>query len=696
MELKIKQKYVDGKVMYGVINENLEEVIPFSYDDIVDNNVCICYKDDCPTIYDRFGNKLVEFDKKYYINDFILRSSDHLICSVTDENKQLGIIEVTTNVKEHKKVTKAIKTKVKVLWEFGKADYIKKNYSEFIIDHLEYCRPFYYKMTGSLSYDEKRDKVVILKPCMNIDTFSLQIGPSYKYPKVTILTGTRINEKTGHLEKFIAQEADGEFEDLESEISPDSEITFFTYYYDEYDGSRKFFNRIIVIGNTINGYCYNLKEKKLCRAFSETYDSIKWDKYSFDEMWEVSKNGKHGVIRAHTYEMSNHDGSCNVPIMGDDYIYQEWIPIKYNQLDFRLGWCRSIGTHEKYKDLIIFDKNEKYFEKNKYIRTYDNNYIDIEYWGDFYVCRKEDGKKDVISEKNLSKYVDGQGFVDFGHIIDNDVDDVEKISYLDRTYVIKTTKNGKIKLFERSGREFNFRNSGEIGDEITSVKQENDVLTVFFNNGLILTYCMSYGYISLLNRMNSKKISPNNIHFEYHNNSNLLIERNNGVKLHFASLTSEAGNSKLQFLFNKDLTDIRLKDTFISGADAELAYTEQKDDRKLTTLSKTITKYHPERCVVEEKYFEGELKIESEIKNDCIILSKVDLKTNQKVYGVFSYISGHILIDFQFAKIRFSKQNYFECTTFDGKKFNIDTDGFVVINDKEKENDNQGKARTRN
>ena len=683
-DLKIKEKYIDGKILSGAINENLEEVIPFVYDCILEHECYICKKDNTSVIYDSNGNYVTEIKEKYSYKKVELFGND-IVLIVENEKGELGIIGIEIEYKDSDKKEVA-SANVKVLYDFGKCDEIDTYgypYKLVKIHNDYFCNTK--KLVGSFRYDGKNHKPIIFEPSYRTITEKFYTGPNWNHPEIILVTGTRFDETKGIYVQFIAQKIGDEYIDLVNDIYYRNEIRIDACSFECCGNKEAYFTGIIRIIDSISTkllcYCHDSVSNKLIKVFENTYDKVEPNYRLNGSAWDVSKDGKKGILRT-TINSFKSSKEYPEPVEGKDYFIQEFVPCKYDELN---NYDEVIiGTRGKYRDIYLYSQNDlDRLILKKQISTYDNNYVHVgSSHGNSYVCVRENGKIDFFT-KHISIDENGKE----SNLLFSNVNYYESItdSIKGRGF-IKTIKDGKVTMYQGSFsygsfNRIDFSVYGLDANDITSITHDNDLVTIFFKNGCALVYELSIHHVGYICSLNFDDATPKNTKVEYHKSLNAIIIRHNDEFI-LRKEDYRKTSSPIEFLFEKHLKELKLDYNFELGTPIRIAYTEEENGHVYTSLLTSKIDYYPEPHYEHDVYENTVSKIESDIICGYCVLSKIDPKTKRKLYGVFSFDRKKEFIEESYANIEIKVIHHeptFICTTFDGKTIHLDTDRFMVI-----------------
>ena len=691
--MKIKQKLVNGKIVCGVINDNMDEVIPFIYDKIElareYHEYFICTKGDCDALYYK-GRLLIDLDQALKLGDVLSFGTppyltDRILMTAFRDGK-VGIISATSNIKTNN---------YEVLYDFGKCDSIYKTNAENIAK-LYKSRKIRNVEVGDVGY-LTRDGIII-EPCYRLEFINIDYcdDDNKKIRKIELLKGYRYSDEKGRYLAFLAQKIDNHYEDILSNVEGDIFLVGTCY------GEDPHFRGYIKVcpfnskqKSCILGFCLDKETMKLKQAFKYRYG------FSF---YEVSKetcsplfernnmkviNGrKLGVVRLRTSAFEEH----KKPVKEQDYIVDEVIPAKYDEITF-ISDNYAIGKIGEYQELIAMEDEGNYINK-KATKVFTNNYIRITKNDNFFECVKEDGKKDIIwfysnTQSKLNDHT--QYFNEIEFIAAKDVDSAEAFADKYGVIILKTINDGKVKVTDLCfDKDFtSYYKKGKKPSDIVdaSINMNNGTYTLFFNDGTLIVYGGGT-YKEPIITLNDSTLNAENSYIEYISEINMVaIKKDHQIRLYKHDLNEFC----LESLLDRNFLDIK----YLSYN--TLVYTELIDNELYTTISsvhhESTIDYRGYRVKpIEYVHIKDSFVVESSI-NNCgsiayLIVSKIDPNTKQKLYGVLHLQSRKIIIGYEFTNINVIEKTCrdntiikFECTTPDGTVLKYDSDGFIEMDE---------------
>lgn len=705
MSIKIKKKYVDGKIVWGAINDNMDEVIPFIYDEIKPigsfSSFYICSKDGVDELYYN-GRMLIDFNQGLKFGEYLCHSgigAEGIIITAFKDEK-IGIIGVGSYYK---------KNNFDVLCDFGKLDSIHKtsdtSYSFGGLTTIEIAdkRAYLYKSRNVGNHKVREigyltNDCIIIDPCYNPEFINCDYNDDdhKKIGKIELLKGYRYSEEEGRYLAFLAQKRDNRYEDILSNVEGDIFVVGTCW------GDTPYFNGRIIVKpfnskqkNYIYGFCLDKETMKLKQAFKYGYNfsysnvSKKTCTPTFESNnIKVIKNSKVGVVRLRTSAFQGH----NKPIKEKDYIVDEAIPAKYDEITF-ISNNYAIGKIGEYYELIIMENEGKYMTK-KSTKVFANNYVSISKKDCFFECVKQDGKKDIIwCSSNVQSKLDGHSYAfdEINFVAAEDVDSAETMAYKNDVAIIKTTKNGKVQVedlhFDEDFTTYYKKGTNPNSIVDASFNKNSGTYTLFFNDGTLMVY-REYTSSKPILTLNDSTLTAENSYIEYISEINMVaIKKDNQIRLYKHDLNEFC----LESLLDRNFLDIK----YLSYN--TLIYTELIDNELYTTISsvhhESTIDYRGFRVKPSEYvHIKDSFVVESSI-NNCgsiayLIVSKIDPNTKQKLYGVLHLQSRKIIIGYEFTNINVIEKPCrdntiikFECTTPDGTVLKYDSDGFIEMDE---------------
>ena len=703
MNIKIKKKYVDGKVVCGAINDSMDVVIPFIYDKIKPatsydryDEYYICSKDASDALYynDRLVIGLEQGYKFYeYLDDEYDFAHNAIIMATSYDGKN-GIVKAYDRIRKGK-------PNFDIIYEFGKCEKIQKA-PKYSGDPTIYkARLYRCRNVGNFEVEEigyLTEDHTIVEPCYKPETMICNYfdEKSKTYERIELLKGYRYSEEKKCYLAFLAQKVGNQYIDIISNIHGDIILEVIKgregYYF---NGLVKTIPINREQKECIFGFCLNKETKKLMQCFKYKYRFAfsKVSPETCSELYEnnnikIIKDSKTGVIRWQTTIFEGH----NKPIKGQDYIIEEVIQPKYDNIKF-ISDNFAIGEIDEYKELIVMENEGKYMTK-KSTKVFANNYVSISKKDCFFECVKQDGKKDIIwCSSNVQSKLDGHSYAfdEINFVAAEDVDSAEAIGYKNDVAIIKTTKNGKVQVedlhFDKDFSTYNKKGANPSSIVDASFNKNNGTYTLFFDDGTLMVYS---GYTSSkpILTLNDSNLTAENSYIEYISEINMVaIKKDNQIKLYKHDLNDFC----LESLLDRSFLDIK----YLSYN--TLIYSELIDNELYTTISsvhhESTIDYRGHRVKpIEYVHIKDSFVVESSI-NNCgsityLIVSKIDPNTKQKLYGVLHLQSRKIIIGYEFTNINVIEKTYrdntiikFECTTPDGTVLKYDSDGFIEMDE---------------
>lgn len=699
MELKVKQKIVNGKKVMGIIDENLNEIAPFEFKNIIEvkserykNSYFICEKEDgtC-SLYDYDGYCRISYNDGY--KDLkLLRYSLDFNCAevVAKKDDEVGILSARVNFKYDNGNHEFIGTEVKVKYEFGKCDVIKEleDGTVQLIKHTKGEDRIGYW------YHQRIDEVVEPK-FLSYDYYTIKCENGVGLYRYQDENG---DKRTGAYRS--------------SDYIEDDKLTFNVEMikYSKIKAKKKVIGLMQkVLDSSKSG---SRSSFKFAEFLPDDYSNISYDEENQIFFLEQSKNGqvKKGFIGVafdwhlggqgwRTCGYPNLKIVVNVPCEYDDLVIIEnnYAVVKkdrkYGLIKFSFGrsngdWdmfnrkrvaygrCYEIvpcmyDSIEKVKDNFIGRVNNEeriitdcIDDETKEFAVVSNNYKKVKpIFDEVFICDLEDGKKEVVVIKKYEKFY-----------LSRDAScTVSKVSPCDDAKIISNNGHGYlIKVI-----------NGDITD-VYCINDENNLEKIEENINDISCDFESKFYI----------ITKNDGHIKFTGNSGRVIFSTEklGIEPNDLSVTYLKAIGKFR-VTNDNLTKIyssldknddneTYKDRVFSCFDALqtyyytfVGYTEILENGLVTKLSHVNTRNE----LKETEILRGNFQVENIVLNGKrIIFSAIDSETGQKKYGVIESQEGKTCIDCDFNNIKYDSENQvFICSTND-EEIIFDIDGFVI------------------
>ena len=670
MELKVKEKLIDGKRLKGIINSNLTEVAPFIFQNIYvykyylfgyDRYYYICEREDgtC-SLYDDYGKCLLDYSEGYK-KLHILKCSNEVIA---EKDGKKGILK-----KHYIKDTDS--SKLEEAYPFGKCDEIEelKDGTVRLIKHT--------KSSDRVGYwYHKKIQERIEPKYLTYDYVTISPEGGVRHPmgciptdhieknkltlNVEMVNYSKLKNKRpvfGIKQKVVTR-ADSytlecNFEDfLPAEYSnikydPKSQIFFLEKIVD--GKIKKGF-----IGVTFDwhfGLCNypNLRKEVDIPCIYDEIEIID------DNHALLKKDSKYGLTKF-SFGKSNGDTDLyNRKKFSRGYL-NELVPCIYYSIE-KAGpnFIGRIGDEEQIITNII-DKDTK---ETKIIQ---GNYKKIVRLNDsIFLCDLEDGKKEVIFFKYFAAtYLTYERQI-FAKISPCDNAEIIKGESQEK-YLLKVVNGNVIDVYYEDEKTHNIE---KLEENISSISynHEKNVFIIIKQNGHIV-YTNHYG--QTLFSTEALGLEPKNLSVEYLNALGMYKVTNDGlIKIYMGSC------NKLNLFENRVFNSFEVKQ---AGRDTFCGYVELTKDGIISKLSRIDRNY-----MKEIELLKGNFKVEDIVLNGRrIIISHLDSKTGEKKFGVIESQEGNVCIDCSYNSIQYDHfKERFVCST-DNEVLSFDNDGFII------------------
>lgn len=704
MELRIKQKIIDGEKMMGVIDENLKEIVPFMFREIQEvksgKNLVhthheiyfICKREDgtC-SLYNQDGCCLLDF-KDGYKNLHILSYSNKEYSNIAVSAKkdgQVGILYIGLSSKQI--LSKTRNVNIRVAYGFGKCDEIKelKDGTVLLIKHKktqDRIGYWYHKNIGEvvepkyLTYDYFTMKCIhgvrfgssrnyYCTRSNNIAletlTFNVEMIEYTKLRNNRKVIGLKQKEyiitKKGRLLKF-NDLLPAEYSDIH--YDSDKQIFFLKQMV---DGKIKkgfvgvsFKWNLDFHGWLVSGYP-TLDIAVSVPCIYDDLNIIGDNDFGLDRFYAiVKKDSKYGLIYfLYNKSYGDYDSNDRERYLKANYI--EVVPCIYDSLVRIKG--AFVGTINNEKHLITECINQKTKEPIIIPGNYKSIY---EFTKNVYVCELPEEKKDVviINKNSNSPYTDSCT-----------VHRITSCDYLDMPdkNLITITKNGITDVYS-------LRNPQEkVEENIRTIIYDyvSDTYIVNKNNNHIIYIDNRVNYYrekpySKVFSTEDKEFDPNNISVEYLRALEMFkVTNGNFIKMYSdprVNNGSKIYENRIFKSFNALKTEYY---TFIG-------YTELLEDNEVTKLIHVDVRNN----MKETEILSGNFQINDIVLGGKrIIISVLNHTKNEIKYGVIESREGNVCIDCVYDYIKYDTDTQmFICKTNENDIHYCDIDGFYIDN----------------
>lgn len=699
MELKIKQKMINGKKVMGIISEDLKEIVPFEFENIEEvvgsynflggsckKTYFICEKEDgtC-SLYDSNGYCRISYKDGYKELKLLKYSVGNNTISVSaKKDDQVGILYAG-----FERECGYSKPKVEVAYKFGKCDEIKEleNGTVQLIKHTkgedrigywynknidELVEPKYLsyhyftinckKRVGMFRFtDGNGDKV----------PGSYRPSDRVEYDKLThnveLIQYTKI--KNGRKVTGLKQKV---YDSSKNSYHPSFKFDDFLpgdYSNIRYDENKQiFFLEQLKNGQIKKGFIgvtfdWHLSSKgwwfwgypnfRIEVNVPCEYDDLEIIDYNYAL---VKKDGKFGLINF-SFDKTNGDYRDNRPIVSIGEC-REVVPCIYDSI-IKEG-TNFIGKIDDEERVITDCVDEKTKETIVIAHDYKKvNHI----FGQIFLCDLSNGKKEILF---INKYM-ASWSNDWSCIISriSPCDHAEVLQNNSSNYLVKVTNDGITDIYCEGEKKLK-QVEGNIAD--ITYDRKNNCYVITKNNGHI-KYVRSYG----TELFDTEKLGfePNQLSVSYLNAIGKFSVTNNNLTRIYSSSKEVNNNETYKNRVFTRFEEIQTRQhTFIS-------YIEILEDTLITKLSHVDTRDN----MKETEILKGNFQVEAIVLDGKrIIISAINPENNQKKYGVIESQEGNVCIDCDYNFIQFdSETQVFICST-DDEEVIFDVDGFIHDN----------------
>lgn len=693
MDLRVKQKIINGKKVTGIINENLKEITLFEFEKIVefkqsDCKYFICEKEDgsC-SLYDKHGFCWISYEDGYK-ELRILKSFCNFdsICVVAKKNDKVGIL--CLKLEYNPEFSNPIGVKVYDAYKFGKCDEIRdfddttvqlikhtkgedrigywyhKNINEIV--EPKFLTYNYYTIkckngVGLYSYKDEHGNTTH-------DAYSL--SDHVEYDKLTLnvemigYSKLKDKKKVVGLKQKVYDDTKSRyhtsfrFEDFipanYSNISYDEETQIFFLEQRVNNKVKKGFMGVTFDwhfggkGWWIWGYPnLRIEVNVPCE-----YDDIKMlGNYAL-----VKKDEKYGLIKF-SFGKSNGDWDYDNSKKKSLGRCREIVPCIYDSITKTQNlFIGQINQEER----IITDCIDKKTDQTVIIA---NNYNKVKQIHDnVFLCELENSKKEVVV---IKKHVPDYQWQDTSCSISkiSSCDNAEIISNNKHGYLIKVTNDNIIDIYSGNGEKDVEIVERDIAN--CTYDLENNFYVIAKNNGHIIYIGSSGNVIFTTEKLG---FEPSNLSVVYLKALNKFKVSNNGlIRIYSNLINNQAYENRLFSCFEELQTYYY---TFVG-------YTEILEDGLITKLSRIDMRDN----MKEIEILKGNFQVENVVLDGKrIIFSTIDYKDSKKKYGVIESQKGNICIDCAYDNIQFDSNNQVFICSSDEEQSVFDTDGFINEN----------------
>lgn len=693
MELRVKSKIINGKKVMGIINENLEEIVPFEFENIVEVGYSykyfICKKEDetC-SLYDGNGYCRISY-KDGYKDLKVLKYSmeDYYWISVAaKKNDEVGILQA--GFERDNEDFKPIGTKIKVEYKFGKCDEIREldDNTVQLIKHTKsenYIGYWYHKNIKELvepnflSYDYYRIKC---KNGVGLRSFkdgngderydSYSLSDHVEYDKLTLNVEMIKYSKLKDKKKVVGLKQKV-YDSSKKSYHPSLEFEDFIpdiYSNISYDEEKQiFFVEQIINGQVKKGFMgvtfdwhfggegwwiWGYPNFKTEVNVPCEYDDIKIIEGNYAL---VKKDEKYGLIKF-SFGKSNGDWDyCNRKNEANGKCREIVSCIYDSILKVQDSFIGQINNEER----IITDFIE---DETKQTVVIANNYNKVKQISDkIFLCDLKNGKKEAVVIKKYNTYY---------HWQDNSCsiskifpcDNVETIGNNHYNYLIKVTNDNIIDVYSK--------NAEKIEENIADITydSENNFYIITKNNRHI-KYVESTG--NVIFSTEKLDFEPDNLSVTYLKAIGKFRVTNNNLIRIYSGLNT---NNENQTYENRLFSCFDALQTYYYTF---IGYTEILKDGSITKLS------HVDLTdkMKETEILKGNFQVEDIVLNGKrIIFSTINSEDGQKKYGVIESQKGNNCIECNYNHIQYDSDNQVFICTSDDEQLVCDIDGFINEN----------------
>lgn len=697
MELRVKQKMMNGKKVMGIINDNLKEIVPFEFRNIIEVEAhsykyFICEKEDgtC-SLYDGNGYCRISYNDGYKELKVLKYSwSNNLVSVVAKKNDEVGIL--SAGFEWNNGYSEPSGTKVEVAYKFGKCDEIRE-YDDETVQLLKHTKGedrigyWYHKNINELVEPKFLSYNYYTLKCKNgvgLYSFkdengderhdSYRLSDHVEYDKLTfnveMIKYSKLKDKmkvVGLKQKVCDSSKSSyhpsfKFEDfipaIYSNISYDEEKQIFFLEQTINGQYKKGFMGVTFDwhfggkGWWIWGYPNFKTEVNVpCE-----YDDIKIIEGNYAL---VKKDEKYGLIKF-SFGKSNGDWDyCNRKNVANGKCC-EIVPCIYDSiLKVQDSFIGQIDNEER----IITDFID---EETKQTVIIANNYNKVKQISSkVFLCDLKNGKKEVVVIKEHSRYYQWQDkSCSISKI--SPCDDADVIRNNDYGYLIKVTNNNIVDIYSENDE----KNIKKIEGNIANIKydSENDFYVITKNNGHIKCVNCSGNVIFATDKLG---FESDNLSVAYLKEINKFRVTNNNLTRIYTSLNVNNDNETYE---NRLFSCFEALETYYYTF---VGYTEVLDDSLITKLSHVDKRDKMKETVI----LKGNFQVENIVLNGKrIIFSTIDSETGQKKCGVIESQEGNVCIDCAYNNIQYDSKNQVFICSSDDEKLVFDIDGFVNEN----------------
>lgn len=698
MELKIKTKIIDGKKVKGLIDENLNEIAEFIYEDILEvtpykyeknKKYYICkMKDGSCSLYDYNGNCRISYKEGYEIQNILKFSIDYYFCNsieiVAKKNAEVGILCAKYD-------SSSKKCSVDISYAFGKCDEIKE-YDNGTVELIKHSKEndlvgyYYHKNIEEIIEPNYLSYVYYILSAKKVGLYELSDGkgkrrkPSYdlsdvaEYDKFTfnaeLISYSMIkkNKKVFGLKQRVCDYShyhpSFSFEDLlKGEYSSIKFDEGKQIYYLEQIVNGK--TKKGLIGVTFNWHFYSkgwwiwgYPNLKIVVNVPCTYDDLEIidDKYI-----RIKKDGKYGLIKYGFNKSTGDYYNDGHTLRTSDAYCEEIAPCIYDSLT-KLG-DNFVGDIDGEKKIITDYKDEK---TKKFI-TIENKYKEIKLLSNnIYLCELETGKKEVLLIKPIIKYWK----------FEPDECIISRINPCDDAEIINSEKQYNCLLKVKNGNNISAYCINEQGK--FDLVEENILDVSYDSNSQKWFIQKSNGHIKVVDELGNDIFNTENFDIQVNDESKdlslLYIKELKMFKVLNNNLIKMFGHkNQIKTQTFEDRT-YKSFDIIKLNYNLFVEYIEQKEDKE----EKKFARLNMEDEKIQEiDLLKGNFQIEDIINNKRLIFSTLDSSTNLKKLGVIEIKEGNVCIDCIYDSIQFDYNNNLFVCTKDNIENLFDIDGFA-------------------
>jgi len=682
VELKIKEKQVNGKKVSGIITENLKVITPFIFETInKSGNFYICTMEDGrQSVYNSKGTCLLSYEEEYKDLKELKISMRNCGYFYGTKEEKVGILRLSYNYVKDIEVPEVYEA-----YKFGACDEIEEMHDGTIklIKHNKtkdkigyFYHPNFPKLVKPefITYDYYRVNAKSL--CINTKEDDRYYDKSSTVEKgsltfnIELVKFSKIKNKRevfGLKQKTVTERTDYTFK------TDFADLFKCEYSKIEYDEERQIFMLEKIVdgkimkgfvgvaiewdlqtrGSEVSGYANFNPQVSLPCEFEEIRILPK-DKYETDSYVIVKKDGKYGMYKFWFKEKFgdyNYYDYYNRKTTAES-MFDEIAPCIYDSIevkDVSKGMIAKINDEEQ----IVMDvkTNGKYVNiKNKYKKV---NILDE----NIYLCEKKNGNK-VLVLVSKEDYFNRE----YKTVITEEIacDDVELFKSDSDKNVIKVTKDNISDIYIINP------NIMKIVENIVDIKQDARYPKYFkvTKENQHICYVNYEGVVFDTEKLN---IVPSNLDVEYLESIYMFKVSNNGI-INLYNNKCLCGNKIYE---NRDYVAFDAVGTYNHTF---VGYTEKEEK-----ISKLFRVRLAGTDITEVDILEGIFNVDNIILNgERIIYSIFDNHEGKIKYGVIETIEGNSCIECEYDSIKFDANNNVFVATLNNENYLFDIDGFTI------------------